>query len=304
MRRLAKITQLTSINIQMRMVTSFYHDDGFLRSARIEGKRVISQQYFSHRLIRIPVTSQNFGKKSPSYHECYLRIDLLSMCRKMFLKPSSTVIIKKRYPSSLLIPGGTGSIGMCTVTWYAQTFHGPKHILIPCRSGRSRTFYAKQFRSRVQIQLCCSDVSASSCLTPCSLEPDSWIFHVSGCISDAALHNQTMASIRYVFAPKYTAALKLSEKNAQHPIRAFIGFSSISALVGSAGQSNYAAANASIDAFSAQECHIGRVFTSIQWGPWIGLGGMVSQNIKTMQRMEALGLDLSTRIQEFRFLSS
>ena len=305
MRRLAKITQLTSINIQMRMVTSFYHDDGFLRSARIEGKRVISQQYFSHRLIRIPVTSQNFGKKSPSYHECYLRIDLLSMCRKMFLKPSSTVIIKKRYPSSLLIPGGTGSIGMCTVTWYAQTFHGPKHILIPCRSGRSRTFYAKQFRSRVQIQLCCSDVSASSCLTPCSLEPDSWIFHVSGCISDAALHNQTMASIRYVFAPKYTAALKLSEKNAQHPIRAFIGFSSISALVGSAGQSNYAAANASIDAFSAQECHIGRVFTSIQWGPWIGLGGMVSQNIKTMQRMEALGtgfIDSYTGIQILKFI--
>ncbi|CAL6305462.1 unnamed protein product [Bathycoccus prasinos] len=210
-----------------------------------------------------------------------------------------------RYPSSLLIPGGTGSIGMCTVTWYAQTFHGPKHILIPCRSGRSRTFYAKQFRSRVQIQLCCSDVSASSCLTPCSLEPDSWIFHVSGCISDAALHNQTMASIRYVFAPKYTAALKLSEKNAQHPIRAFIGFSSISALVGSAGQSNYAAANASIDAFSAQECHIGRVFTSIQWGPWIGLGGMVSQNIKTMQRMEALGtgfIDSYTGIQILKFI--
>ena len=83
----------------------------------------------------------------------------------------------------------------------------------------------------------------------------------------------------------------MSKENSCRPIFKIIGFSSISALVGSAGQSNYAAANASIDAFSAQECHIGRVFTSIQWGPWIGLGGMVSQNIKTMQRMEALGLD-------------
>jgi len=46
-----------------------------------------------------------------------------------------------------------------------------------------------------------------------------------------------------------------------------------------------------MDAFSVRECHSGRVFTSIQWGPWIGLGGMVSQNERIIQRIKVLGLD-------------
>lgn len=60
-------------------------------------------------------------------------------------------------------------------------------------------------------------------------------------------------------------------------------FSSISALLGSAGQTNYSAANAGIDALVEPSRRLGRRCASVQWGAWGGLGGgdgIVSKNRK------------------------
>ena len=67
--------------------------------------------------------------------------------------------------------------------------------------------------------------------------------HAGGIIRDAPLSKQTVASLREVMAPKWHAAASLASLSWAHPVSADVSFSSLSALLGTAGQANYAAAN-------------------------------------------------------------
>ena len=54
------------------------------------------------------------------------------------------------------------------------------------------------------------------------------------------------------------------------PVSQQVLFSSVAALLGSAGQGNYSAANGAVDGLAGQWAAQGRAVTSIQWGPWAG----------------------------------
>ena len=69
------------------------------------------------------------------------------------------------------------------------------------------------------------------------------VVHAGGVIRDALLAQQTLAAFREVVAPKHYAALRLADLLWAQPAAAEISFSSLSALLGTAGQANYAAAN-------------------------------------------------------------
>ena len=72
-----------------------------------------------------------------------------------------------------------------------------------------------------------------------------------GLTRDAALPQQTTARLRAVLAPKAAGARNLLAAVAAAPLGGVALFSSIAALLGNAGQSNYAAANALLDAGAA-----------------------------------------------------
>ncbi len=76
------------------------------------------------------------------------------------------------------------------------------------------------------------------------------VVHSGGVLADAALPNQTLHGLRAAFAPKASSAQLWQQPVGLQPSAMHLLFSSVAALLGSPGQANYSAANASLDAMA------------------------------------------------------
>ncbi|CAO3457511.1 Polyketide synthase modules and related proteins [Azospirillum argentinense] len=76
------------------------------------------------------------------------------------------------------------------------------------------------------------------------------ILHCAGLLRDGLIHRKTVADFDAVLAPKVAGTLNLDRATAALDLDVFILFSSAAAVLGSAGQADYAAANAFLDAFA------------------------------------------------------
>ena len=113
-------------------------------------------------------------------------------------------------------------------------------------------------------------------------------------LRDALLASQTAASLRAVLAPKLSGSLTATAALCIHPVQHILLFSSVAALMGNAGQANYAAANATLDAMGQMLQQQGAPTGSLQWGPWAG-SGMASPVVAA--RLAAQGVGLVTPLQ-------
>ena len=77
----------------------------------------------------------------------------------------------------------------------------------------------------------------------------------------------------------------------QQPFELSLLFSSIAAVFGSPGQTNYAAANSVLDGLAATRLARGEAALSINWGAWAG-GGMARQDDQSVARMQRMGLGM------------
>jgi hypothetical protein len=75
------------------------------------------------------------------------------------------------------------------------------------------------------------------------------------------------------------------------PLGTVVLFSSMAALLGSAGQANYAAANAALDGAAAAAQHGGVAAISVQWGAWAG-AGMAAGSELVARKVAALGMSM------------
>jgi acyl transferase domain-containing protein/thioesterase domain-containing protein/acyl carrier protein len=110
------------------------------------------------------------------------------------------------------------------------------------------------------------------------------VIHAAGVIEDSPLMIKTRESAARVLEPKIKGTLVLNEVLRDQPLDFFVLFSSVSALIPPAGQVDYAAANAFLDAFATSR-RDPRVI-SINWGLWrdVGMGARTIPPHPLLQR--------------------
>ncbi|MFF4484970.1 SDR family NAD(P)-dependent oxidoreductase [Streptomyces sp. NPDC001544] len=118
------------------------------------------------------------------------------------------------------------------------------------------------------------------------------VAHCAGVLHDRMITDLDPDDIHTVLRPKVTGALRLEAAVDSHDLDWWVFYSSAAALLGSPGQSAYAAANAWLDAIAQRRRAEGRPATSIAWGPWREAGAAPENPALAMESLTvAEGLD-------------
>ncbi|HKP59933.1 MAG TPA: SDR family NAD(P)-dependent oxidoreductase, partial [Polyangiales bacterium] len=204
---------------------------------------------------------------------------------------------------TVLITGGTGELGSALAV-HLVSQHGVKHLVLTSRRGE-RAPGMRELVERlsalgaesVEVRACDVTVRAEveAVLSRIPNErPLTGVFHLSAVLDDGPLSSQTAERLSTVLAPKVDGAWHLHELTAGRDLACFVLFSAASGTLGNAGQSNYAAANAFVDALAAQRRNRGLAAMSLGWGPWQSSGAGLTGRLKPsdLARMARAGVSL------------
>jgi myxalamid-type polyketide synthase MxaB len=98
------------------------------------------------------------------------------------------------------------------------------------------------------------------------------IIHAAGVLADGVMFDMELDQLDKPLRPKVQGAWNLHTATLDNPLDFFVLFSSVACVLGSPGQSNYAAANAFLDALAAYRGSRGLPALSVNWGPWADSG--------------------------------
>jgi acyl transferase domain-containing protein/acyl-CoA synthetase (AMP-forming)/AMP-acid ligase II/dienelactone hydrolase len=218
-------------------------------------------------------------------NKCYVarlrRYALAAPANRLEIAPDATY----------LITGGWGSLGLKTARWLLD--RGATSLVL---TGRNPSAAAAQIATldapEAKITAIAADVSSADDVaqlldTISSLPPLRGIIHAAGTLEDGLLKRQTWPQFERVLAPKVAGAWNLHGLTQAYALDFFVTFSSVASVLGSPGQSNYAAANAFLDALAAYRVRLGLPGLSVNWGAWAE-GGMAQGQ---ESRLQALGFE-------------
>ncbi|MGW0791279.1 amino acid adenylation domain-containing protein [Streptomyces sp. NPDC002911] len=94
------------------------------------------------------------------------------------------------------------------------------------------------------------------------------VFHLAGQVRDTLVTDLDRATFDAVHDPKTIGAYLLHRHLRDEPLDHFVLFASIASLLTTAGQTNYAAGNAFLDALAHHRRARGLPALSLDWGPW------------------------------------
>ncbi len=116
------------------------------------------------------------------------------------------------------------------------------------------------------------------------------VLHTAGVLDDGLLQLKTTETAAKVMRPKVRGALVLETvlQEQEQPLDFCLYYSSVSAITGLAGQVDYAAANAFLDALAQQKMAHGtgeRLTLAVNWGAWseIGMTAKLAQELGLLE---------------------
>jgi NADPH:quinone reductase-like Zn-dependent oxidoreductase/thioesterase domain-containing protein/acyl carrier protein len=209
--------------------------------------------------------------------------------------PAGRLMMKAR--ASYLITGGLGGYGLRLAQWLVAS--GARHLVLCGRSGaatpEARGAVAKLRKSGAKVLLVKADVSERSevtrllKLTARRFPPLRGIFHTAMVLDDGSLSQLTAHRFSQVMGPKVSGAWNLHTATAGLKLDYFVMFSSVSALLGAAGQANYAAANCFLDALAHYRRGLGLPALTVNWGA-LGQAGYLERHSKVADLLAARGI--------------
>ncbi|KAK7120026.1 hypothetical protein R3I94_020145 [Phoxinus phoxinus] len=242
-------------------------------------------------------------KESESYFRCQI-LPIIVLNSKAKNQLSDIPVMPKhslfQKNAVYIVTGGLTGLGFETVKFIAQK--GGGNIVILSRSNPNPQMQQEisQFSSNwgsVIKSLSC-DVSVSEQvdqtivnigkLFPSS--PIKGVFHSAVVLHDGLIERLDKSLYEKVMRPKVNGVINLHRATIQCKLDYFVCYSSISAFIGNASQTNYAAANTFMDTFCQYRRNIGLSGQSINWGA-LNLGLLLNK-VHFQRFLEAKGIML------------
>ena len=231
-----------------------------------------------------------------------------------------------RANATYLITGGLGGLGLETAKWLVQK--GAHRLLLtgyralPPRAHwnrilktEGRTAYVLGVITDLEAQGVSVHVRAldlsderAICEQLDRFAAEAWppiqgVIHAAGLLADHPMVKLDSDSFSKVIAPKANGAWTLHRYFENTDLDFFVLYSSAAALLGSAGQANYASANSFLDTLAAYRRSRKQASLSINWGPWSSVGAATRKDrLLGLQKRGVLALDPTHGLQSLDYL--
>ncbi|NUS82297.1 MAG: type I polyketide synthase [Streptomyces sp.] len=197
-----------------------------------------------------------------------------------------------------LITGGLGGLGLLTARTLVD--RGARHLALVSRRAPDDQELQKVRQTlgeQVSVRAYAADIAEPAAVDALfkNLAKEGpalgGVVHAAGVLSDRPVNSQDWDNIDKVFCSKVYGSWLLHQATADLPeVRFFIGYGSSSAVLGQAGQCNYAAGNAFLDALMHWRRALGLPGTAIDWGPWAEVGMAAALDEAHKQSFERQGM--------------
>jgi acyl transferase domain-containing protein/NADPH:quinone reductase-like Zn-dependent oxidoreductase/acyl carrier protein len=177
-----------------------------------------------------------------------------------------------RNGGAYIVTGGTRGLGLEAVRWLAA--NGAGRVVIGGRGNlapEAGDVLRAVGETGCAVEVVRGDIAdpdTADRLVAAAGEDLRGILHTAVVLDDTPITGLTADKLERVWQPKVTGLVNLHEAARDHVLDWFVVFSSMSAMLGNAGQANYAAAGAWVDAFARWRHDRGLPTLSVDWGAW------------------------------------